>query len=63
MTLPQGDYCDDGELMALTFILECDDSQDDLLITNQADFDDGSCSNTIKMKSKYGNFIFFISSM
>ena len=41
--------------MALTYILECDDSQDNLIIVNQADFDDGSCSNTIKMKTKYGN--------
>ena len=46
--------------MALNYILECDDSQDDLVITNQADFEDGSCSNTIKMRTKYGTYIFFI---
>ena len=45
--------------MALTYILECDDTQDDIVILNQADFDDGSCSNTIKMKTKYGNNIVF----
>ena len=43
--------------MSLTYILECDDTQDDLVVTNQEDFDDGSCTNTIKMKTKYGNNI------
>ena len=63
LSLPGGDYCDDGENLALNYIFECDDSQDDLLITNQGEFDDGVCSNTIKMKTKYGKIFLIIFSL
>lgn len=56
LNLPEGDYCEDGDYMSLTYIFQCDESQEDLVITNQNDFDDESCANTIKMKTKYGMY-------
>jgi hypothetical protein len=41
--------------MSLNYILECDDKTDELMILNAADFEDESCSNTIKIRTKYGN--------
>lgn len=55
----QGDLCDEGENMTLRYLLECDYQQENLVITNQAEFDDTQCSNTIKMRTKYGNILYF----
>ena len=54
LSIPEGDYCGDGENMALNYIFECDETLDDLVITNKDEFDDTVCTNTIKMKTKYG---------
>jgi hypothetical protein len=45
--------------MSLNYILECDDSVNNLEITNKNEFDDQVCSNTIKMKTKYGKYFLF----
>jgi hypothetical protein len=58
LSLPKGDYCDNGEFMELEYILECDQNTDGLIILNQGDFDDESCSNTIKLRTKYGNKLY-----
>lgn len=57
MTIPEGDYCSEGEYMSLNYILECDEKLNDVKIVNKEEFDDSVCSNTIKVKTKYGNKI------
>jgi hypothetical protein len=46
--------------MSLNYILECDETANDLVITNKNEFDDKVCSNTIKFKTKFGKNIFLI---
>ena len=55
LRLPKGAECEEGERFSLDYILECDPNQDKIAIINKEDFDAESCSNTIRMKSKFGN--------
>jgi hypothetical protein len=52
--LPHGDDCKGNRKYQVKYDMECDPSQDDLIILNQEDFNVNECENTIKMKSKHG---------
>lgn len=58
LKLPAGDICDDSERFVLTYNLECDEKQEKIVLLNEDDFDNDSCTNTIRMKTKYGKFIY-----
>lgn len=57
LSLPKGQECDGGENYSINYVLECDSRFENLKVINEDEFDADSCSNTIRMKSKYGKII------
>lgn len=53
LSLPSGEKCGESSRRNVNFELICDQNSTWLEIINPTEFDSGSCSNTLTLKSKY----------